>query len=670
MSPRLDEVTARLGGIAYGGDYNPEQWPEEIWAEDIALMREAGVNLVTVGVFSWGLLQPAPGRFEFGWLDRVLDRLHEGGIAVDLATATASPPPWFTTRHPEAALVDVTGARRSHGARQAYCPSSAAFREATVDMAGAMVERYADHPAVVLWHVSNEYANHNWHCYCDASAEAFRHWLEARYGTIDALNAAWGTAFWSQHYGDWREVLPPRAVSYHSFANPTQQLDWWRFSSGEHVRLYRAEHEVIAARATQPVTTNFMSFWKPLDYWDFADAVDLVSNDDYLIVDDRDPAERTAMAADLMRSLASGEPWLLMEHSTSAVNWQPRNRAKAPGELRRTSLQHLARGADGALFFQWRASRAGAEKFHSALVPHAGTDSRVWHEVVDFGADLRKLGAVTGSRVDRPRVAIVHGWESWWAGELDSHPSQDFSPFAQLRRWYGALWGRSVGVDFARPGASLDGYDLVVVPGQYLVDDAAARVITEFVAGGGTVVITWFSGIVDEHDHVRLGGYPGAFAELLGVRIEEFAPLLAGQSVGLSDGSTATLWSEHGRTTTATAVLTYADGPTAGSPALTVHGHGSGHAWYVGTELSDERFGRLVDDLLTAAGVEPVVAGLPRGVEAVRRVGGDGAWLFLVNHTGDEVSVAADGTEVFTGRQVDGALALPAGGAAVVHSTR
>lgn len=666
-STGMVRLTKRLGGLAYGGDYNPEQWPEAIWAEDVELMGRAGVNLVTVGVFAWALLEPEPGRFEFGWLDRVLDLLHDHGIAVDLASGTASPPPWFTTAHAEAALVDADGIRRHHGARQAYCPSSVAFREAAMRLTRAVAERYGSHPSLVLWHVSNEYACHNFHCYCDASAAAFRVWLQRRYGGLAELNTAWGTAFWSQQYGAWEQILPPRTVSYRSFANPTQQLDWWRFSSGEHLRLFEAEAEILRAAGDVPVTTNFMSFFKPLDYWAWAPRVDVVSNDDYLLGADPVPEQRLAMSADLMRSLADGGPWLLMEHSTSAVNWQPRNLAKAPGQLRRNSMQHLARGADGALFFQWRASSAGAEKFHSALVPHAGTDSKIWREVEQFGAELKLLAALAGSSVETPQVAIVLDWEAWWAAELDSHPSADLSVLAQLRRWYAQFWDRGITVDFVRAGGDLGRYRLVVVPAVYLVTDSDAATIAASVARGGAVIVTYFSGLVDENDHVRLGGYPGAFRDLLGIRMEEFAPLLPDDRVPLSDGTTATGWSEFGAATTAQVLASYGGGPAAGSPAVTVNSYGQGRAWYVGTDLDDPALDRLVDAVLAERGIRPVVGGLPRGVEVVRRRSGTQSWLVVINHTGSDADVAADGYDLLGRRPVTGSTTVPAGGLAVVE---
>ncbi|MBM7493350.1 beta-galactosidase [Micromonospora luteifusca] len=654
--------------IYFGGDYNPEQWPEEIWSEDVELMRRAGVNLVSVGIFSWALLEPTPGRFEFGWLDRVLDLLHVGGIQVDLATATASPPPWLARAYPETLPRRADGAILWPGGRQAYCPSSPVFRERSLDLVRAVAGRYAEHPAVVMWHVSNELGCHNVHCYCDVSAAAFRGWLRERYGDLDRLNDAWGTAFWSQRYGDWAEINPPRTAL--TFANPTQQLDFLRFSSDEQRAQLRAERDVLSKLVRQPVTTNFMIGMgvKHMDYHSWADDVDLVSNDHYLTAADPQGHLGLAFAADHTRGVAGGDPWLLMEHSTSAVNWQPRNVAKLPGQLRRNSLAHVARGADGVLFFQWRASRAGAEKFHSALVPHTGPDTKVFREVCQLGADLKALAEVRGSRVDAD-VAILFDWEAWWGVELDSHPSVDVRYVDRLTALYGALWRAGVTADIIHPSADLSGYRLVLAPTLYLVRDADVAALHSYVEGGGTVAVTYFSGIVDSNDHIRLGGYPGAFRELLGVRTEEFFPLREGEQVRLDDGSTADVWTEWLHPDGAEVLASYTDGPLPGVPALTRHRVGDGAAWYVATRLDEPATDRLVARLVAEAGVRPA-APAPSGVEVVRRRDGDRSWLFAINHTDTEVRLPARGVELLTGGHCTGELALPAGEVAVVREDR
>jgi beta-galactosidase len=653
----------RTGGLYFGGDYNPEQWPENVWTEDVALMRQAGVNLVTVGVFSWAFLEPSPGRYEFGRLDRVLDLLAGGGIAVDLATATASPPPWFSHAHPLSLPVDRDGRRLSYGSRQAFCASSPEYRDAALNLVEQLATRYHDHPALALWHIHNEYGCHNLTCYCDRSAEAFRVWLADRYGDLDALNDAWGTGFWSQRYGDWAEILPPRATP--TFGNPTQELDFRRFSSDALLALCVAERDVLRRLSPgTPTTTNFMTgMFSGLDYWRWAPELDLVSTDHYLIGANPDAHVDLAFAADLARSLAGGS-WLLMEHSTSAVNWQPRNVAKAPGQLIRNSLSHVARGSEGALFFQWRASRSGAEKWHSGMVPHAGTDSRVWQEVTQLGAALGALAPVRGARVEAD-VAVLLDYPSGWAAERPGQPSADMTTFDEVRRWYAALWRAGITADFAHPSADLARYRVVLVPALYLISDADAANLAGYLEGGGTVLVGPYSGIVDEADRVRLDGYPGAFRDLLGVRIEEFHPLLAGETVRLSGGSVGRVWQELGRSTGAEVLESYVDGPVAGSPAVTRNGR----AWYLGTRLVDADLDRLLLRVCDEAGVRPVAPGAPAGLEAVLRVHGDGtSYLFLINHTSTALSAAASGTDVLSGREIIDRATVPPGGVVVVRA--
>jgi beta-galactosidase len=659
----------RVRGVAMGGDYNPEQWPAEVWAEDVQLMKAAGVGLVSVGIFSWALLEPEEARYEFGFLDDVMDFLHDAGIAVDLATATASPPPWLSRRYPETLPVDHEGRTRWPGGRQAWCPSSMVFRERALALAEQVAVRYREHPALAMWHVSNELGCHNVHCYCDVSAAAFRSWLAARYGDVDALNEAWGTAFWSQRYGSLEEILPPRLTP--TFPNPTQQLDFRRFSSDALLDYFRAERDLLH-RITPgvPVTTNFMVMHrvKGMDYWAWAPEQDIVSNDHYLDGSLPDPHVSLSFCADLTRGLADGQPWMLMEHSTSAVNWQRRNYAKAPGQLIRNSLQHVARGADSVLFFQWRASRAGAEKFHSGLVPHAGTDTKVWRDVVELGRILDAIGEVARSTV-RSDVALLYDWQAWWATELDSHPSADLTYHDSMDAIYRALWDAGVTTDVVHPAADLDRYRFVIVPTLYLVDDLTVENLKAYVAGGGTALVTYFSGIVDENDHIRLGGYPGAFRDLLGVRVEEFFPLAPGQTVRLDDGTTADLWTEWLHLRGAQAIASYTDGPLPGIPAVTENTYGEGTAFYVATRLDDTGIAAVVSRCLQRAGVRPVVDAVP-GVEVVRRQQDERSWLFVLNHTEQPVEVPATGRELIGDADCSGSVVVPAGGVAVVREGR
>jgi beta-galactosidase len=653
-------------GLMYGGDYNPEQWDESVWREDVELMRAAGVNVVNLGIFVWAIVERDEGVYDFALMDAVMDLLHESGIRVNLATPTASPPAWLVQRHPDILPTAADGQTLGLGARESFCPSSPHYRAAAASIASALARRYGQHPALTMWHVHNEYGAHVGACYCPTSAAAFRGWLQQRYATLEALNDAWGTTFWGQTYSAWDQLGAPRPAPMP--VNPAQQLDFMRFTCEEYIECYRNERDVLRAiTPAVPITTNFMvPACVHMDYWRWADEVDIVANDHYLTAGDPRSHVELAMSADLTRSLAGGKPWLLMEHSTSAVNWQPRNVAKLPDELRRNSLSHIAHGADGAMFFQWRASRFGAEKFHSAMLPHAGTASRTWLEVRQLGADLRALEEVRASRVVA-EVAIVWDWPSWWALELEYRPSVDLTYLNRMRAYYEALWDHGITVDFVRPTDLLSGYSAVVVPSLYMVSPKAAANLDEYVRGGGTALVSYFSGIVDEHDCVYPGSHPGALRDMLGLTIEEFHPLLDTDALTLSSGDSADSWSERIVLAGADVRDCYASGPDAGQPAITRHAYGDGKAWYVGTRLESKALHAIVGAVLADANV-PVDADRPDNVEMVRRRTDEASYLFVLNHdVNGEAIVRASGTDLLTGEHHASKVVVPPSGVAVIR---
>ncbi|WP_348982002.1 beta-galactosidase [Brachybacterium epidermidis] len=641
-----------MDSIAYGGDYNPDQWSREVWREDVALMREAGVNFVSLGIFSWAHLEISEGQFDFSWMDELFELLHEAGIRIDLATPTAAPPAWFFRTYPEARAVARDLTVLGPGSRGMASPHAPAYREACLRITRALAERYGNHPALALWHVHNEYGGVP-ESFSEYDQEAFRTWLQQRYGELEALNAAWGTAFWGQTFRHWEEVHAPLPTA--SVRNPALELDWKRFSNDSILDCYRAERDVLHEISPHvPVTTNFMSHTCPdMDLWTWADEVDIVSDDHYLRADDPRGFVELALNADLVRSLSRGRPWILMEHSTSGVNWQPRNVAKQPGEMARNSLSHLGRGADAIAFFQWRASRRGAEKFHSAMVPHAGTGSRVWREVCELGAQLSSFSAATGSRV-RADVAILWDWESQWAQDLPWRPSVDLGHRVQTNTWYERLWRDHQAVDFVHPEADLSAYRLVLAPASYLLTDTAAGNLERYVKAGGNLVVGPFSGIVDENDAVREGGLNAALSELLGVQVHEFCPLRQEDSAritwdaGSSDVGTRELpvavWCEELVTTTATVLARYAEGPRPGGPAITEHAHGSGKAWYVGSDLDLDGLATVFRGAYAAAGIG--VPDLPADVEVLQRHGEDGTrYVVLLNHTDQAHTLTIPGTD-------------------------
>ncbi|WP_020576527.1 beta-galactosidase [Actinopolymorpha alba] len=673
---RLDSVDfgrgIDFGRVLYGADYNPEQWPEEVWDEDMRLMREAHVTTVSVPVFGWVALQPDEDTFTFDWLDAVLDRMAAHGIGASLATATASVPAWVDQRYPDVLVVDEDGVRRRHGNRHTFCPSSPSFRRLSTDLVRAIASRYADHPALQLWHVGNEYGTL---CYCDLCAQAFRDWLRERHGSLEALNQHWNTAFWGHTFTDWSQIEPP--LTKGERAVQALRLDWHRFASDALLGCFRAEAEILREITPRvPVTTNLMGPFFPLDYHRWARELDIVSWDNY--PRPHDPPSTVAFNHALMRGLREGQPFLLMEQSPSQQNWQPYNWLKPPGLLRLQSYQAVAQGADSVMYFQWRRSRGGIEKLHGAVVEHHGRkDARVFREVAELGRELAGLGTRTiGGRVPA-RAAVLFDWPNWWGLRFSSGPSVDLDYLDQSREAYAVLHALGIQTDVISPHADLGAYDLIVAPVLTMVDEAAGAALAERVRGGATFLATAFTGLVDEHDFVHPGGAPGPLRDLLGLTVEETDALPPDRTNALRFttqlGTLPTgevlpsgILCERLFLSGAEPVAVYDLDFYAGEPALTRHSFGAGQAYYLPTLPTGDSLRRLLAAMCAEIGIgSPLAEGAapPAGIEVSRRIGpaGDGV-LYLLNHGEFEAEVRLRPgihTDLLTGETWEGAVSIP-----------
>lgn len=650
----LDGQQAR---IWYGGDYNPDQWPEEVWDDDVRLMKKAGVNLVSVGIFSWAKIETSEGVYDFDWLDRIISKLGEAGIAVDLASATASPPMWLTQAHPEVLWKDYRGDVCQPGARQHWRPTSPVFREYALKLCRAMAEHYKDNPYVVAWHVSNEYGCHNRFDYSEDAERAFQKWCEERYGTIDAVNDAWGTAFWAQRMNDFTEIVPPRFIGDGNFMNPGKLLDFKRFSSDALKAFYVAERDALAEITPDlPLTTNFMvsATGSVLDYDDWGREVDFVSNDHYFIPGEAH-LDELAFSASLVDGIARKDPWFLMEHSTSAVNWRPVNYRKEPGQLVRDSLAHVAMGADAVCYFQWRQSKAGAEKFHSAMVPHTGEDSTVFRDVCELGADLNTLAdnGLLGTKLAKSKVAVVFDYESEWATEHTATPTQKVHHVDEPLQWFRALADHGVTADVVPVSSNWDEYEVVVLPSVYILSEETTRRVRDYVANGGKLIVTYYTGLSDEKDHVWLGGYPGSIRDVVGVRVEEFMPMgddfpgVPGR-LGLSNGAVARDIADviGSVDRSATVLETFRDDPWTGmdgAPAIVANTFGEGRSVYVGARLGRDGIAKSLPEILESLGMAETGENDSR-VLRVEREGSDGSrFVFSFNRTHEAVQIPFEG---------------------------
>lgn len=624
--------------ILFGGDYNPEQWPCDVWDKDMELFREASVNTVTLNVFAWGLLQKGENQYDFSALDETVRRHAVAGHHIIMATSTATVPAWLAKKYPEVLRTDYHGVHKKFGKRHNFCPNSPVYRQYAGELVHRLAERYKNERAIAYWHIGNEFEGE---CYCENCEKAFRHWLKEKYGTIEALNSAWNTAFWSHTYYNFDEIVLPNDLADGeaglAFMSAIK-LDYARFNSDSQLACYKAERDIIKAEIPDAkCTTNLMGTCRTMDYFRWAKEMDIVAWDCYPGY--RAPWSETAMTHDLMRGLKNA-PFLLMEQAPSQQNWQPYNTLKQPGEIRAQSYQSIAHGSDSVLFFQMRQSVGGCEKFHSALISHSGrSDTRVFRELSALGAELKKLGSETVGSVSGGQAAIIFDWDSYHALEMCIGPSRDLHYVPEVWRFYDALYRRHIPVDFIPADASVDtlsAYPLVLCPVLYMMQGSTAENLTAYVRQGGTLVTGYMSGMADGNDKIYTGGYPGPLREVCGLWLDERDALPPGESRTLSisgdDGYTCGLLCDLIYPDGAEVKARYGSGFYASTAAITVNQYGRGQAWYFGTKPDDAAFDRLMDEVVRGSGAQPLISESSPLEITCRENGGKRFW-FVLNFT-------------------------------------
>ena len=625
----------KVNKIVYGGDYNPEQWPEEIWAEDMRLLKEANIDIVTLNVFSWAALQPSEETYDFSKLDKIMEMVRDNGLQVCLATSTGAHPAWMAKKYPDILRTEFNGLKRKFGGRHNSCPNSPTYEKYSVRLAKKIAERYRDYNNIVAWHISNEFGGE---CYCENCEKAFRVWLKKKYQTIENVNRAWNTAFWGHTFYDWDEIVLPNLLSEHFEQDRSQfqgiTVDYKRFNSESILECYKREYDALKAITPDiPITTNLMGFYKPLDYKMWAKYMDVVSWDNY--PSNEDSPAQIAMSHDLMRGINGGEPFLLMEQTPSVTNWLPYNALKRPGVMRLWSYQAVAHGSDSVMFFQMRRTVGACEKLHGAVIDHVGTnETRVFREVKALGAELKELGEQTLGAVTDAKAAIYFDWDNWWAIECSAGPNCDLKYKDEIYNYYQALYKLNIPVDIVGPEDDLGKYQLLIAPILYMTKTGYDEKIRTFVKNGGTFVTTFFSGIADEHDLIVTGGYPGKLRDIMGIWVEESDALPSGAENHFTyrgKAYPAKLLCDLSHLEGAEALSVYEEDFYAQMPAITKNQFGDGRAYYVATRSSEEFYQTLMADICEECGVESLLAP-QENLEVTMRRNENGRFLFLLNH--------------------------------------
>lgn len=678
-----NERTQRLfGQFWHGADYNYEQWLDnpEILADDFRLMQLAHCNIMSVGIFSWVMLEPEDGKYTFGWMDRLMDTLAQNGVVAALATPSAAPPAWLGHQYPEVRRVNEQGLRNRHRHRQNFCHTSPVYREKVAAINRQLAERYRDHPALLLWHISNEYGSYP--CHCDYCYAGFRDWLKQRYGDLESLNRAWWTTFWSHRYTSWEQIEPVDSSIQGLL------IDWQRFVSDLAIDFYCAEIEPLREITPNiPITTNFMKPDVGLNYWKFAKHLDVTSWDSYPRwhqTDDVLTALEVGFYHDLQRSYKPGQPYLLMESTPSVTNWQGISRLKHPNAHQVTSLQAIAHGSNSVQYFQWRQSRGGEEKFHGAVVSHlGGENTRVFRDVATLGKTLTQITEIADSRVQAD-VAVLYDFENGWAINHAKLPRNEDKNYKEsCIRHYGEFWKQGISVDIIPEEADFTSYRIVIAPMLYMLRGDIAERIEAYVKAGGIFITTYLAGMVDESDLCFLNGYPPALRRTLGIVSEELDTLTNEQSgkIAACEGNDLNLsghyqfhhYAELVHLESAHSLAVYDSEFYAGYPALTVNAHGDGQAYYIAARMDDAFLTAFYSALIERHSLD---ANLPvdviDGISVQTRETADTRYLFVMNFTCEEkvVAVNAACTDVLTQAAVNPSITLPAYGSAILKQVK
>ena len=654
-----------FGRILYGGDYNPNQWPKEIWEQDMVYFKDAHINSATINVFSWAKIQPAEDTYYFDELDEIVEMLSKENYDIVLATSTGAMPAWLYKKYPEVARTDYFGRHHKFGQRHNHCPNSLVFQKYAKALVEKLAERYAHNPHVTCWHISNEYGGE---CYCENCEKAFRVWLKNKYGTIEAVNKAWNMEFWGHTVYDWDEIVLPNALG-DGMENGTDtafaglSVDYRRFMSDSMLENYKMERDVV--RRYNPdtiITTNLMGTYKFLDYFKWAKEMDIVSWDNYPSYNT--PWSFTAMSHDLMRGLKDA-PFMLLEQTPSQQNWQPYNSLKKPGQMRAQSIQTMAHGADTVQFFQLRRSVGGCEKFHGAVIGHVGhNNTRVFREVKQLGEELERLGTSTLGSVNQADVGIIFDWDNYWALDYTSGPTEDLKYVDQIHHYYKFFYDNNIGVNMIPVDADFSKYKIVVAPVLYMVKQGIKEALTKFVENGGILITTFMSGLVDESDNVHLGGYPGPLRELAGVWVEEIDALAPEQTntITFTDGTrmTCNLLCDLMHLEGAQLLASYDESFYAGMPAITKNTFGKGCTYYIGTNMGQEGIDKVLKMATQQAGVHPVVKE-PTALEVVCRKTANSTHYYIFNFKETEIVIPEQFvgyTDLLTGKKVESGMRM------------